>query len=714
MDHAQHIRLPLVRTAIVTMVCLALMIFTIFVASYKKHLLQREQVQVNNHAKIISASLWNYERQTPTDYLTLAIETQGYQQVTVSDEFGRLFLQLSGRELSRQERLLQALHLTHTHEIEAPIAFEDKTIGTIQVIWYCQAIYTYLYILFCLALLLCAVSLYLKLLEAKQSLECRVQLRTAELELEVQERKKAEKELKFQAQRLSMHVRHTPLGVVEWSPDFRIVEWNRAAEKIFGYSRGEVLGQRPYGLIIPEEEKASIKETWQQLLAQKGGTRSINSNLTKDGQIRTCDWYNTPLTDPDGEIIGVASLVLDISEQLLAQEKNRQLQEQLLHAQKMEAVGNMAGGIAHDFNNLLQSISGYTQLLLLDCHREGLDCTRLEGIEKASRRAADLVKQMLTFSRKITSNLMPVNLNQEIRQIRSMLDRTIPKMVAIEMALESELHTIEADPVQIEQIVLNLAINANHAMKEGGILTIETANLYLDKAFCNSHLGATEGMNVLLRVTDTGEGMSPETVARIFEPFFTTKETGKGTGLGLASVYGIVHNHKAYIECISKVGHGTTFRVYFPAMKGSPPLPVKDFVERDIPGGHETVLLVDDEATIREIGREILSTYGYTVLTAASGEDGLSLYRQEGGGIDIIIMDLNMPGMGGFKCMQALKEEDPDCRILVASGYTPAEYLQQATALGAEGFLSKPFQMTALLRKIRETLDMTPHPEKRP
>ena len=681
--------------------------FSIFVVFHQRYIVAFEFSKVENHAKVISGSLWTYEAQTPSDYLTLATEVNGYKRVVVEDDHGQIFIDIRGENVSKRDSFFYFLKLINVHQFKSAIIFEGRTIGLITVDWFSRAIYLYFYILFCMVLLLIGIGLYCKLLDAKRLLESRVKRRTADLEKEIQEHKRTESELEYQAQRLSMHVRNTPLGVVEWSLAFEITEWNKAAEVIFGYSREEVLGKTPFGFILPDAEEEHIRDIWRQLASQTGGVRSVNTNLTKSGRIKNCSWYNTTLTDDEGNIIGVGSLVLDITDQVQTERKNKILQQQLLQSQKMEAVGNLAGGIAHDFNNLLQSISGFTQLLLLDCNAKEEDCRKLKGIEQASQRAADLVRQLLTFSRKIESNLVPLSLNREIENIRTILDRTIPKMVAIKMDLEPDLYDIKGDHVQIEQILLNLGINANHAMPDGGTLTIATANVDLDSGFCTSHLGAQEGKNVLLQVSDTGFGMERATVDRIFEPFFTTKEVGKGTGLGLSSVYGIIVEHGAFIECSSVVGEGTVFRIYFPAIEEQPEIvtALEEKGQVNLPQGTETVLIVDDEKAILEIGAQMLLDSGYTPLTASSGEAGLQVYREHRKTIDIVVMDLNMPGMGGFKCMQALREINPEVCILVASGYTPAESIQKAKEIGADGFISKPFKLVDLSKIIRKTLD---------
>jgi PAS domain S-box-containing protein len=679
--------------------------FFIFVFFYQRHVHALAVSQITNHARIVASSLWTFEKPSPTAYLALAATANGYRDVVVRDDRGKIFLEIKGPPPTKLEAFLDSLHLIPTYHLQSAVLYEGNPIGTISANWPCRAIYVYSYIVFCGLLLLAGIGLYLKLLDAKRSLETRVQERTAELEKEINERKRAEEELRSHTQRLTLHVMNTPLAVIEWNLDFRVLEWNKAAERIFEYTREEALGRTAYELIVGDDELEKVKGVWDHLIAQTGGTRSVNENHTKSGKAKICDWYNTILTNQDGSVIGIASLVLDTTERVQAEQEKQILEAQLLQAQKMEAIGALAGGIAHDFNNVLQTISGYTQLLLIDCAQQDEYRSRLQGIEKASKRATELIRQLLTFSRKIESDLRPINLNHEIEQTREMLERTIPKMIAIELDLDRKLYDIHGDPVQIEQIILNLGINAMHAMPDGGRLTIETANVVLDKAFCRSHLGATEGPNVVLTISDTGIGMDQETLSRIYEPFFSTKGTGQGTGLGLSNVYGITKNHQAYIECRSEPGEGTRFRIYFPATHAESDLKNEEQPQEILPTGTETILLIDDEEAIREIGAGIFMKFGYTTLTAANGEEGLNLYTDRKESIDLIVLDLNMPGMGGYKCLQAFKELDPDIQILIASGYTPAETIQQTIHAGASGFVGKPFQLADMIKKVRATLD---------
>ena len=290
-------------------------------------------------------------------------------------------------------------------------------------------------------------------------------------------------------------------------------------------------------------------------------------------------------------------------------------------------------------------------------------------------------------------------------QMRDMLERTIPKMIAFEYHLDPALKQIDGDATQIEQVIMNLSINAMHAMPDGGRIIIETENVHLDQDYCRIHLGSQEGPHVILSVSDNGIGMDQETVTRIYEPFFTTKGIGRGTGLGLSTVYGIVKSHRAQIQCYSEPAKGTRFQIFFPARVGTVTFEEGQPAEEHIPGGTETILLIDDDDDIRDIGIQILERNGYTVMDADNGEEGLRLFEEQQKKIDLVILDLNMPGMGGYKCMQALKTIDPETRILIASGYAPRGDIQKALEEGACGYIVKPFQLIDFLKKVRFALD---------
>ena len=382
-----------------------------------------------------------------------------------------------------------------------------------------------------------------------------------------------------------------------------------------------------------------------------------------------------------------------------------QLQSQLQQAQKMEAIGTLAGGIAHDFNNLLQAILGYTQVLLFDVEKEHPAFANLKGIEKAGMRASELSRQLLTYSRKVENRMRPVDLNHEIVQVRKMLDRTIPKMIDIELELCDALKIINADPTQMEQILVNLAINARDAMNDGGKITIRTDNVVLTEAFCRTHFGAKPGAYVMFSVSDTGHGMDREIADHMFEPFYTTKRNGKGTGLGLAMVYGIVKSHCGHITCNTEVDSGTTFYIYLPAIEGTVGEEPGDEPAAISFCGDETILLVDDESTIRDFGEQLLTRYGYKVFTASDGESALALYARMMPQISLVVLDMFMPGMGGQRCLEKLVGMNTDVKVLIASGYTTKEAREKAMASGACGFVDKPYGVTTLLKAIHRTIN---------
>ena len=391
-----------------------------------------------------------------------------------------------------------------------------------------------------------------------------------------------------------------------------------------------------------------------------------------------------------------------------AMEKQK-LEAQLLQAQKMEAVGTLAGGIAHDFNNIIQAISGYTQLLLMHKEADDPEYQKLKAIEHSAQRAAELTKQLLTFSRKVESKLRPVDINHEVEQVCKLLERTIPRMIGMETYLAGDLKIVNADPSQLEQIMMNLAINAKDAMPDGGKLVFQTKNVTLDEEH-SERLQIGRRDCVLLSVSDTGCGMDPETVEHIFEPFYTNKEMGKGTGLGLSMVYGIVKNHGGHVTCYSEPDRGSVFRVYFPVLEAEGrEQRAEEKKEEKIAGGTETILLVDDDKNLLDLGQDMLGQYGYTTIAAETGEKAVEIYNEiyiiEKRRIDLVILDIGMPGMGGHKCLKKLLGIDPDIKIILSSGYPANGKVKETLESGARDFIGKPYNLKNMLKKVREVLD---------
>ena len=384
--------------------------------------------------------------------------------------------------------------------------------------------------------------------------------------------------------------------------------------------------------------------------------------------------------------------------------EEKRLEAQYQQAQKMEAVGTLAGGIAHDFNNLLQVIKGYAELLQGEAGTGAKASPELSEIRQSAERGSELARQLLTFSRKVESAFRPLDLNLAVRKACALLERVIARMIAIELRLAPGLKPVNADPGQIEQVLMNLAINARDAMPEGGTLSIGTANCVLDEEFCRDHLGLEPGPHVRLWVADSGVGMSRETLSRIFEPFFTTKGIGKGTGLGLAMVYGIVRNHRGTIAVESNPGSGACFTIFIPASTEAAHAE-EGISDESLPGGTETILLVDDDDKVRALGERMLHRAGYSVLPAPDGEHALQLFGQKAADIDLVVLDMIMPGMGGMLCLEQLLKFDPAPKVLISSGYSPEGQARAALDAGAVGFVLKPYGRRTLLSEVRRALD---------
>jgi two-component system cell cycle sensor histidine kinase/response regulator CckA len=385
--------------------------------------------------------------------------------------------------------------------------------------------------------------------------------------------------------------------------------------------------------------------------------------------------------------------------------ERQQLEEQLRQAQKMEAVGRLAGGVAHDFNNLLMVIKGHTELLLGSLAQEDKSRRKIEQIERSADRATTLTRQLLAFSRMQVLQPRTINLNSIVEEMAKLIPRLIGEDIELVLHASPDLGTIRADVSQIEQIIMNLAVNARDAMPKGGKLRIETSNEELDSAYNTAHPVVKQGRYVLLAVSDTGTGMDAETQAHIFEPFFTTKEQGKGTGLGLSTVYGVVKQSGGFIWVYSELGKGATFKIYLPRVDAA----VEDVAQApsssQVMRGTETVLLAEDEQDVREVAREFLESAGYTVLLAANGAEALACAEEHRGTIDLLVSDMIMPGITGLELARRLRLRQADVGVIYMSGYSEQAAAEATNSDLSGAVLTKPFSRTAILRSVREVLN---------
>jgi PAS domain S-box-containing protein len=484
---------------------------------------------------------------------------------------------------------------------------------------------------------------------------------------------------------------------------------NGMGERLTGYSRQELLSMSLEQLLSPEclSRRAEwvVKRQDELVLSAAEELEFIR----KDGA-RVFVEVGSRLIYENGRPTGVQGIARDVSERKRAEEERKHLEDQLLQAQKMESIGTLAGGIAHDFNNMLTAIIGNIQLVLESTPPTSLDYPLLAEVEKAATRATALTRQLLTFSRRQPLERRTIDLNGTINELSQMLRRLIGENVDVTIRLDGELAPIFADPAQIQQVVMNLAVNARDAMPGGGSLQIVTRGVLLDEQACRNYPWAHPGRYAQLVVGDTGAGMDAELQQRIFEPFFTTKERGKGTGLGLSVVYGIVKQHEGFVELESAPGRGTTFTIFLPAAAVAHGV-VVPAVSPMVRGGSETILVAEDEESLRYLASTVLERLGYTVILAEDGLEAVNLFRANQSRIDLVMLDLVMPRYGGRDALEQMRAMRPDLRALFVTGYDDETARAPGVNAAVPGttLLQKPYRVDMLGSRVREMLDANPH-----
>ena len=520
-------------------------------------------------------------------------------------------------------------------------------------------------------------------------LESMVKERTAQLEAEIVERKQAEDVLQFERNNLRNIFESIEDGIYIVNQQYDIQYVNPVLVKDFGYYEG----RKCYEYFHDRDEVCPWCKT-QDVLAGK----TVRWEWYSFKNERTYDLIDTPMTLPDGSI-GKLEIFRDITEQ-------KKLEAQFRQAQKMEAIGTLAGGVAHDFNNLLTIIIGNAQIALMNVIKDESLRTGIEEIKKAGDRAAALTRQLLAFSRKQIIQPKVFDLNELLSGTEKMLGRLLGEDVEFLTILEPELWQVDADPGQMEQVIMNLVVNARDAMPMGGKLTVETANADLNENyFREHHIDETPGSYVMLAISDTGSGMDKETREHIFEPFFTTKEVGKGTGLGLSTIYGIVKQNNGFVWVYSEPGQGATFKVYLPEVKKDADLEKKEQTHVDDLSGSETVLIVEDNDSLRNFAQKVLHIYGYRTLNAENGEDALRVCQAHEGPIHLLLTDVVMPRMGGKKLAERLQPLYPRMKVIYMSGYTDNAIVRHGVLEPGLNFLEKPFTPKGLALKVREAIE---------
>ncbi len=500
--------------------------------------------------------------------------------------------------------------------------------------------------------------------------------------------------------RLSSAVEHAADAIVLTDATRAVEYMNVAFQRLSGWSEDDVRGKDLLALGATKEDVAARQQIWM-VVEREGAWSGRMQSRRKDGSLYEADVSISCVRDEDGHVIHYVSVEHDVTNEVA-------LEAQLRQAQKMEAVGKLAGGVAHDFNNLLSVINGYASILLGSAEPDSPERDHTEEILRAGERAAGLTRQLLAFSRRQVLKPRILELNAVVRDMEKMLRRLIGEDVDLHTVMDESVGTVEADPGQLEQVVMNLAVNARDAMLRGGRLTIETGQRYLGEEYCAHHAELEPGHYALLAITDSGHGMSALTAARIFEPFFTTKETGKGTGLGLSTVYGIVKQSGGHVSVYSEVGRGTCFRIYLPRVGAVDEELADDTADEPAAMGQETVLVAEDEDGVRKLAALLLKRQGYNVLQAEDGESALRVAAQHDGPIHLLLTDVVMPRMSGRELWDVLSTEREETRVLYMSGYTDTAIVHHGVLEPGTPFIEKPFVPDELLSVIRGVLDGEP------
>ena len=522
------------------------------------------------------------------------------------------------------------------------------------------------------------------------------------------ERQLAERTLSESEERFNLALEAVQDAVWDWRVDTGEVYFNPRWYTMLGYEHLELpqAFETWRSLLHPDDLPGAEQVIEKHLQSGDPFEMEFRMRTKEDAWIWILARGKTVERDAQGKPQRMLGTHVDIDWRKRAEDEKSFLKAQLAKAQKMDALGTLASGIAHDFNNLLAAIMGYSELIHDELPDNSTCRADMAEITKAAAKAKTLVRRILTFSRESHSIRKAISIDEVLRDASSILSRTIPKMISMELDIDQNLVPIKADPQQMEQILLNLVTNAADAIEGQGSITIAARNVVADNRRCDVCGNTFSGRYVLLSVKDTGSGMNPETKVRIFDPFFTTKEVGKGTGLGLATVFGIVTSHEGHISCLTEEGKGTEFQIYLPVATAEIVQTDANKLGQDAPlQGDETIMVVDDEAVVRDIAERILTRNGYKVLLASSGEEALAVYREHLGSINGVIMDLGMPGMGGKACLPRILGLDPRAKVLIASGYIQYELTDELQKLGAKGMIAKPFRKADLLQGVRSMLN---------
>ena len=669
--------------------------FILFVVLYGNYVHDREQTRVNNHSRVIASAMWDFEAEGIMEYLRLACNAYKYGHVQVTQDSGEIFIDIDNSLQKSIDRFLIILNLIPAANLISDVVYNQKVIGKISVTWYNTAVYIYLYALMLVFLIVTVLWYYLRTITAKHELEARVEERTADLREQIAERERAEEALMESQERFMNLIENAVMGIYQVTKEGKFIMINQRMVDMFGFpSQKEFLAtiENIKELYFHPEERPKILRE----INEKGFIEGKEVEFKrKDGESIWNKLY-TRVTENKEGIILYEGLMEDITERKV-------LEEQLRQSHKMEAIGTLAGGIAHDFNNILGIILGNTELAMDDVPEWNPARLNLKEVRTASLRAKDVVRQLLSFARKTELEKKPINITPIIKEALKLLRSSIPTSIEIRQDIPKDIDTILADPTQINQVLINLCTNAAHAMPNGGVLEIKLENVKLGEAATSNSPDLNPGRYLNLTVSDTGYGINPKDIDRIFDPYFTTKEVGRGTGMGLAVIHGIIKGHGASVSVQSQPGKGTTFSIFFPVVEADA-IVETETVNR-LSTGSEKILFVDDEESMIKMGQQILGRLGYKPEIRANPVEALELFRSDPDLFDLVITDMTMPQMSGDKLAKEILNIRPDMPVILCTGFSEKVNEESAKEMGISAFVLKPIVMRDIAHTIRMVLD---------
>jgi len=676
-------------------------IYCCFVLLYEANNVERGEAIIREHARVVSDDLWNYNTVGITEYLSLAAESDNYERLTVVNSNGEIYQEAITTATGPIEAVALKLQLTPRVLLIAPIEYEHNYIGWIEGVWIPQTLSVHITTLCVFALIFVIILLYQRASNENTRLERRVAERTEDLfrsnqklKVEINERKAAEQALRANEEQFRALVENINDVIFAVDAKGQLTYISPLFSTWTGYPVKEVLGKKLSSFFHPEDDLHF--EKWLNSKEKQIKEVSPFRIVVQDGSFL---WVRIScrLKEENNNIVGLRGTLTDVTD-------TKKLEAQLLQAQKMEAVGTLAGGIAHDFNNLLTGVQGYVSLLQIETSGNTLATQYLDNIESFVHSGAGLTRQLLGFARGGKYEVQATNLNSLICKSSEIFSRT-RKNVTMERDLAEDLWAAEVDEQQIEQVLINLYLNAWQAMDDNGKITIRSENYVVPDNTAANGSALPPGEYVRVQVEDNGVGMDDEVMKRIFDPFFTTKEVGRGTGLGLASSYGIIQNHGGNISVSSVKGEGTIFSLLLPASHGPIKEKTRNNSDSELITGGERILLIDDEAMVLELAAKLLQKLGYAVVTAPDGKKALEIVDNADIPLDLIILDMIMPNMGGGQVFDVVKKIRPEIRVLLSSGYSIDGEAQSIMARGCNGFIQKPFSLKELSKKVREVLE---------